>query len=261
MDSSEKNISVIFNQYNDIEYIARSFSKHFHKNSWSPNFYITDIKKSGTYWDIFPMDEPIKKMNQFLRNSRLSPKLKSFIYYKAERANQDLVVSEILAYYFLKHIDQIHYQQKKIIEIGIQPLTVTGHKNPFDIELEFYLMKNKQPINVIYLKTESDQVLYIDLCCSQLDIHSYDSNNMPYLLLTEISKNKLYASKFNNSVKVIQVDELIKINDESHYNTYLQNLVNTKPKEDLEEDELDYLQGYHERMYNDFAVLIKKTNF
>lgn len=255
MDQSE---NTVFNKYNDVEYIGQLFSKHFHKTSWSPNFYISDIKKSGTYWDMYPQDEPVKKMNLFLRNSRLSPKLKSFVYYKAERANQDLVVSEILAYYFLKHKDEIHYQQKKIVEIGIQPLIVDGHKNPYDIEQELYLMKNKQPINIVYLKTELNQILYMDLCASQLDINAYTTEGMPYLLLTELQKNKLYVPKLNNSVRIIEIRELIKIFNETHYENYIKNLINTESNEDLEDDELDYLQGYHERIYKDFETLINK---
>lgn len=253
-------ITNVFNQYNEIEFIAKLFSKHFHYNSWSPDFYINDIKKSGAYWDIYPTEDgsAVKRMSDFLRNSHMSPRLKKFIYYKAERANQDVIVSEILAHYFLKHINEIHYQQQKIIEIGIQSFVVVGHKNPYDQEQEIYLLKNKQPISIVYLKTESGQTLYIDLCATQLDINSFDDHGMPYLLLTEIHKNKLYAPKSSNAIKVIEIKDLIVINDDSHYQTYLQNLVNTKENDGLEDDEKDYLQNYHERLESDFEKFINK---
>ena len=246
-----------FTQYNEIEYLGKLFSKHFHYNSWSPDFFINDIKKNGAYWDIRYTDEPVKKMSQFLLNSHLPQRLKKYVYYKAERANQDYSVSEILAHYFLKNINQIHYQQQQITHVGIQKLTVVGHKNPYDQEQEIYLLQNKLPITVIFLKTISGQTLYMDLCASQLDINSYSDDGMPYLLLTELSKNKLYAPKFSNAIKVISIDEPIITSDNSHYESYLKDLINNK-NENLDDDELDYLQNYHEKLESDFSNTLER---
>lgn len=243
----------------EVEHLAKEFSRHFHHGSLTPDFYINNIHgRAQTTWDMYPSEEPVKKVKDFILNSHLPTRMKKRIYFKAERAKQHLIVSEILAHYFFTHLEQIHYRRTPISQIGIQWVTITGHKNPYDEETEEHLLLDKQPISLIYLKTESGQVLYLDLCSPQVDVHSYTEDGFPYLILEELKLKKQYAPKFSNFVTIDQLSpEPELITDEAHFGNYLEMIVDQAEKEE-DDDRAEYLVEYHERLENDFDLEIQK---
>lgn len=246
---------------NEVQFLAEQFSKHFHHHSLTPDFILNDIRgQAGSVWDIFPTDEPVKRIREFLPNSRLPPRMKRRIYFKAERAKQHLVCSEILGHYIFTRLGEIHYQSRSLVkEVGIQWLTVTGHRNPYDEEMEEYFLKNKQSISLLYLKLENGQELWIDLCSPQVDVHSYTKEDFPCLILTELPKTKgeLYSKKHNNFVALTEdAPPAEMITSEEHYGQYLEMIVDQAEKEN-DYDRAEYLVEYHERMEEDFSKQIK----
>lgn len=240
----------------DVENLAIQFSHLFHKEGLSPEFYVC-IKRPGL-WEIYDTEEPCKELNDFLRACRLPLWMKKRYYYKGERANQHLVVTEILGHFMFRHKDEIHFRGDLIDKISIQWATMTGHTVPYDKEEERYLMKNKLPVSLLLLTTKMGKNIYIDLCGPQLDVHNYASGDKkrgyddPIYMTNTIKRGKLYAPDLDKSVKVISIEDPITI-DEDHYRKYLDLLI-----EEDDDDRAEYLIEYHERLEGDFEKLVKE---
>lgn len=245
-----------FSPFMDVEYLATNFSSHFHFNSLSPEFYI-QVKKLN-HWEMYPTEEPVKRLNDFLPSSRTIYFLKKRMYYKAERANQHLIVCEVLGHYFLEHLEELHFRQDQIAKINLQWLTVSGHMNPYDQEEEVYLLKNKQRISVLHLVTQSGLNIYLDLCGPQIDLHNYaDKFDIPIVMTDNLENKKPYLPDVNKNINVLLVEESVPITDQDHYREYLELMI--KDNEDDVDDRAEYLIEYHERLEKDFSDLIQKN--
>lgn len=253
--SQETQTNKIYYEYLDVTYLAKAFSKLFHEQSLTPEYYINQIGKAHSTWDNFPTEEPVKEIRQFLPHCRYPQKMKMNIFYKAERASQHLVVTECLSYYMFTRIKDVHYQGDPIETVNIQWLTVTGHRNPVMLEEEQYLLKNQQPICILYLVTKSGQNLYLDLCATQVDINHYSDDDgksgYPYLLLDKLELNQPYAPDNNLNVTITAIEEPVPVTSEN-FGNYLEMLV------DQHDEEAEYLIEYHERMVDDFRKTINR---
>lgn len=239
----------------DVESLAKEFSRHFHENVLAPDYYINSLGRTNQ-WDNIPTEEPVKQLRDFLPHSRYPNRIKWNYFNKAERTGQHLVVSQILSHYFFTKLGEIHYQQDLIKTISLQWLIVKGHRNPFMLEEEQYLMKNKQPICIIKLETESGQIFYLDLCATQLDIFKYSSKDnksgFPFLMIkNKLQIKKLYAPEFDKNIKIVSMEEQIIVNNEQIFLDYLELLLDNDNLDDAE-----HLVEYHERIEKQFRIKI-----
>jgi hypothetical protein len=263
-----------YDPHMDIEYLAIAFSRHFHQKSLSPDFYA--VVKKPSQWEIYYTEEPCKTLNEFLPSCRYPIWQKKKYFYKAERLNQHLVVSEVLGHYFYLHQEQIHFRSDPITQINLQWLSVTGHSNPYDVEEGVYLMQNKMRISVLHLVTKSGRNIYLDLCGPQLDLHNYATGDMrktgmddPILMLDSIKAGKPYAPKVNQSITVTAVEDSVPITSDEHYPEYLELIIDqiekskntyndsTQNPADLDPDRGEYLIEYHERLEEEFTKSIQ----
>jgi len=247
----------------DVVYLAKEFSKFFHHNSITPEFYINQFRQNRYIWDVFPTEDPIKTVQEFLPHSHLNHKSKINLYSKAERANQHLAISEVFSHFLFRRQSEVHYNQDPIKQISLQWIVVTGHRNHKLIEDEenfmgklTFLLKDKQPICLIHLETESGKTFYLDLCATQIDIYSYSEDGFPFLMIEEeIKIDQLYSETHNLNVKVLEVEQLVPINSETNYGAYLEMLVDQQA-EDSDPDRAEFLVEFHERLEEDFRKLI-----
>lgn len=246
----------------DVEYLGKEFSKHFGKNCMTPEFFVNQFRNNRNIWDVFPCEEPVKKVRDFLPNSHLPMKMKIFLYNKAQRAKQHLVVAEILSHFMYCRRDQLHYKNSPIVSINLQWITVSGHSNPKLVEDEenfngrlTHLVNDKQPICLINLVTESGLQIYLDLCSPQVDVHSYTEEGYPFLMLNEIKKGSAYAPQVSNNVIIEDIEEPVPVNSEELYGSYLEMIVDQQ-EESSDPDRAEFLVEYHERIEADFKKLI-----
>lgn len=235
----------------DVCVIGQLFSEIFNKFSQSPKFYL-EVKRPSN-WEIYFVEDPCKRMRDFLPHYRGSNRMKKRIYYKCERLGQSLVTSEILANYFLNHLDQIHHDGDGIQEINLQWFTVKGHSNPYDKEEEIYLMDHKQRVCVVHLKTTNGKDLYLDICGTQIDIHKYSKgSDYPFVVYEKLEKKKQLAKKENPSIIVADIEEAIPIRDHQHYEEYIQKLHLS------DDDDAELLSVYHKRLEKELSRLVEE---
>ena len=269
MTSSSSN----YDPHMDIEYLGTLFSQQFHKKSLSPDFYVC-IKKPA-HWEIYYTEEPCKTLNEFMPSCRAPIWQKKKYFYKAERLNQHLTISEILGRYCYQHLDQIHFRNDPITQINLQWLTVSGHSNPYDVEEEVYLMDNKMRVSVLHFVTKAGRNIYMDLCGPQIDLHNYVTGDLrkgqddPILMVDSIKVGKAYSSVLNQSVKVLALEEPVPITTETHYKEYLDKLIYdienpektytdiTQNPNNVDPDRGEYLIEYHDHLGREFTKLIE----
>tara|TARA_R100001163_G_scaffold65832_1_gene65436 strand:+ start:1471 stop:2334 length:864 start_codon:yes stop_codon:yes gene_type:complete len=247
----------------DVEHLSIVFSNHYKKNSMSPEFYIC-YKRPGQ-WEIYYTEDPVKTIREFLPTCRLPFRLQKRMYYKAERANQHLIVCEVLGHYFVQNLGRIHFRGDPIKSVNLQWLLVTGFSNPRDTEEEISLLKNKQRISILKLITRSDKTIYIDLCGPQIDIHGYATGSFkekkgqddPILMFDKIENKKPYVPQLSKSVKVLEIEDVVPIEDEEHFGNYLEMMLD-ETANDPDCDKAEYLVEYHERLEEEFSKRIEQ---
>lgn len=246
----------IYYEHLDVQSLGKTFSKIFHEQVLAPEYYVTQTGRGNLVWDNLPTEEPVKNVREFLPHSRYPQRMKTNWFFKAERATQHLVVTQILSHYMFTRLGDIHYNEDPIDKIYIQWMTADGFTNPMMLEEEQYLLKNKQPFCVVHLVTKSGKKLYLDLCATQFDIASYSSDDgktgYPYYLTENVEKGKPYAPKLRPSVRIIEMEEPVPVDSEEIFRTYLEMLL------DGDLDDAEYLVEYHERMENDLRKLVNK---
>lgn len=241
-------------QTSDVTYLSKLMSKHFHEKSLTPDYYITGFKDYGRIWDIIEMDDPVKDIQYFLPNCRFNDKIKKNIYWKAERAGQSILLCQLLANYFFnkKNSNSLFYNKHPITDVYILPITTKDHKSPiFDDERK--VLSSKETFNIIHLRYIDDdhyiKDVYIDLCATQVDITSYDSDGYPLYIFEKLQLGELYGESFNKDTRIVNIGPEIHIINDTAYQNYLEAVCN----EFMEE-----VQEYVIHLYTSYKDIIRK---
>jgi hypothetical protein len=232
---------------NDVEVIAKALSKMIHLHSLTPDFSIKNFDSSSQYdWNVREMDEPVKKIRDFLPNCRSSERIKKNLYYKAERIGQSLIAVEILGEYLRNRKQQLYYKSKLVVEIKMQWLTVKGHIVPKIRDFEKPIIPKIFNFPVTLLKLQDDDnPIYIDLCATQLDINTYDEKGHPYLILTKLEPNTYYSKEHNLYTKIVSIEEAFSFKDDTNWNEYLDEI-----EEEEDRNQVEYIYAQLEQFFN-----------
>ncbi len=84
-------------KFHDVIHLTQLLSEHIHTEGINLDYYINAFQDYGRIWDVIEMEHPVKEIQYFLPYSRLSYKFKKNFFFKAERANQANLISNILA--------------------------------------------------------------------------------------------------------------------------------------------------------------------
>jgi hypothetical protein len=241
----------------DLAWICEEFSHSFHWNCPGPDYQINIFSNHGREWGTVDLDGPAKLFDEFFK-VRIAHFLKKNLFYKAQRAHQSEIISQLLANILYHRINDDKYKDfplthknRQIKSVSIQTLTVKGHNTPRLDEMDFLLPKVHE-FEVIQLLDTEDKPIYVDLCGPQVDIFVYGSNERPLLILDNLSEGlkvkEPYSKDYRPFIKVTELGKKLEITGDEQWHKFqdaflsnnIDDIIGIEEKgEESHEDDLD----------------------
>lgn len=268
-NSSLVNNTILFSKLTDtnistdVETLFNIFTKIISFNSIYPDFYVTSFEQNRSVWLIDDAPEQIKNVKQFLPNCKLPEKLKKNYFMKAQRANNDELIANVLCNFLSYRMNQgsglLLYKGHPITEVGLKWVTVTGHSTPFLDGDNKRLVGIKHNMCVIDLTYTADldvvQHVYYDLCTPQIDVFSYNLEGYPIYKTEALTIGAAYSAE-NPNVVIVDIGPTTKF-DAQCYKTFVKSFETYCDNNDTNLGNIDEPEIYLEyvcKMFIDEAI-------